>query len=147
MARKIQEGIRKQYQEVYEEARKEAETAAGGEHLGILSGGVGWTRDHLKQTVNDAAAYAKKAAMATARGASLGLAKWLRDPVSRKGLRFLGDVLVYLHHGRTPSPSIYERVREGLLALKPKDGEGEPMVVVTHSFGSEILYDLLTSGD
>jgi len=37
-------------------------------------------------------------------------------------------------------------VREGLLALKPKDGEREPMVVVTHSFGSEILYDLLTSG-
>jgi len=87
VARKIQEGIRKQYQEVYEEARKEAETAAGVEHPGILSGGIGWTRDHLKQTVSDAAAYAKKAAMATARGASLGLAKWLRDPVIRKGLR------------------------------------------------------------
>ena len=113
VARKIQEGIRKQYQEVYEEARKEAETAAGVEHLDILSHGIGWTRDHLKQTVNDPAAYAKKAAMATARAASLGLAKWLRDPVSRKGLRFLGDVLVYFHHGRTASPSIYERVRGG----------------------------------
>ena len=68
-------------------------------------------------------------------------------PGDPKGIAFLGDVLVYLHHGRTPSPSIYERVREGLLALQPKDGEGEPMVVVTHSFGGEILYDLLTSGD
>jgi hypothetical protein len=55
----------------------------------------------------------------------------------------LGDVLVYLHHGRTASPNIYQRVRQELVSLKPKDAE--PLVVVTHSFGSEILYDLLTS--
>jgi hypothetical protein len=76
--------------------------------------------------------------------------KQFRDGVSRKGLRFLGDVFVYLHHGRTAASNIYQRVQKGLLSLNTtpgKEGKREPFVLVTHSFGSEIVYDLLTSGD
>ena len=143
---RIQSGIRDEFQAVFEEAKPAAaETSEGVEHLGKLSDGLGWALGHLKDAVDDASAFLKKTAASAGRDASLGLTKILRDPISRKGLRFLGDVLVYLHHGAKGSPNICQRVREGLLKLKPNEGEKEPLVVVTHSFGSEIVYDLLTS--
>jgi len=67
----------------------------------------------------------------------------MRDDLSRKGLRFLGDVFEYLHRGRAANNSILVRVVD---AVKSAAVAGEPLVVVTHSFGSEILYDALTSG-
>ena len=148
----IQNGIDDQYRSTFETARADREQMPGDkEHLGKISDGIGWTRNYLKKAVEDARDFVSKQATAVARDASLELSGWLRDPLSRKGLRFLGDVLVYLHHGirrlegSTGSESIYDRVRSKLLALKQAEKK-EPLVVVTHSFGSEILYDLLTSG-
>jgi hypothetical protein len=116
--------------------------------LGSFSNAIGWARDHLKGTIDAAKKAASGAVAQTQRGASLVALKELRDSISRRGLRFLGDVFVYLHHGRTAAPAIYDRVKDGILALSGKKNdksEPEPLIVVTHSFGSEILYDLLTS--
>jgi hypothetical protein len=144
---KIQTGLRAEYQKVYNEAKPEAtgQPAAGVEHLGRISDALNWTLNYMKETVAEAGDYAKQAALAAARDSSLALAKLARDPVTRKTLRFMGDVFVYLHHGRI-EPGIYDRVKTGLLALRPNDPVKDPLVIVTHSFGSTILYDLLTSG-
>lgn len=118
------------------------------EHLGGFGDAIGWATDHLKGAIKAAQKSVDLVVATTERGASLIALKELRDSVSRRGLRFLGDVFVYLHHGRTAAPAIYERVRNGILALngrKNTNGEREPFIVVTHSFGSEILYDLLAS--
>jgi hypothetical protein len=148
---RIQDGVEDEYWNAVEAVRKETESAAAEkEHLGKISDAIGWTTNYAKKTIQDAKDYLSKTAVAKTREVSLGISRRLRDPLSRKGLRFLGDVLVYLHHGiRLPSSSsasesIYGRVRSKLLALKQPEKK-EPLVVVTHSFGSEILYDLLTS--
>jgi hypothetical protein len=116
--------------------------------LGRFGNAIGWAKDHLTGAVNAAKKAAEFAVAETERGATLLAMKELRQGISRRALRFLGDVFVYLHHGRTASPAIYDRVRDGLLALKGRknaEGVAEPFIVVTHSFGCEILYDLLTS--
>ena len=80
------------------------------------------------------------------RAATLVALQKLRDQVSQRGLRFLGDVFVYLHG--SPSGEIVRRIREGILAAAGIAAENEePLVVVTHSFGTEIFYETLTNGD
>lgn len=148
----VAEKIRTQVQQRYQtraQAILNAEAANKTEHLGKFGDAIGWAADHLKATVDAAKKAVGTAVADTGRGASLLALKQFRDGVSRRGLRFLGDVFVYLHHGRTHTPSIYERVKNGLLSLNPpagNDGKREPFVLVTHSFGSEIVYDLLTTG-
>jgi hypothetical protein len=147
----IQSGVDDAYRSTFEAARADrAKIVEGKEHLGKISDGIGWTLNYLKTTIQDARDSLAKLATAAGREASLELSRRFRDPLSRKGLRFLGDVFVYLHHGIKQQDggdreSIYDRVRTKLLALKQGEKK-EPLVVVTHSFGSEILYDLSTSG-
>lgn len=143
--------IESEVRDRYEALTKQAPTTPGGrQHLGSGSGGaVAWTLGHLTSALTTAKNAVTGVVSGAGRGASLVALKGLRDTLSRKGLRFLGDVFVYLQRGRTASPSIYERVRSGVKALDGKtnaDGTREPFIIVTHSFGSEILYDLLTSG-
>ncbi len=60
---------------------------------------------------------------------------------------FLGDVMTYLStRGTAESPGpIPLRVLETLdVAQFAADSRGEPLVVLTHSMGGQILYDLLT---
>jgi hypothetical protein len=128
----------------------DAQAASETQKLGGFGFGsaIGWAQEYLKKTINAAKKAAGFAVAETERGASLALLKGVRDSVSRRGLRFLGDVFVYLHHGRTGAPAISDRVNEGIQSLNGKKNdknEREPLIIVTHSFGSEILYDLLIS--
>jgi hypothetical protein len=62
--------------------------------------------------------------------------------------RFLGDVFVYLKRRGTrdhPGP-IVEVVRDGIRKRQAAH-PGEPTLVITHSMGGNILYDLLTHYD
>jgi hypothetical protein len=84
----------------------------------------------------------------TTRAASLLLYQKYRTPKSEKLLRFMGDVFVYLHRGRVRG-DIRDTVIKAVTSASPvkrKEGNAEPFVLVTHSFGSMILYDALTSG-
>lgn len=60
---------------------------------------------------------------------------------------FLGDVAAYLGGRGTPSqPGILmRRVLAGLKAAQSDAEPGEPLVVLTHSMGGQILYDALTT--
>jgi len=146
---RIQQEVQKRYQ-VRAQARLDSETAGQTEQLGKFGDAIGWARDHLKATIDAAKSAAGFAVAKTERGVSLLALKELRQGISQNGLRFLGDVFVYLQRGKTTPVSIYERVKAGVRALAGKTndkGEREPLIVVTHSFGSEILYDVLTSGE
>lgn len=84
----------------------------------------------------------------SSRAASLAALEWQRTDKSRTALLFFGDVFEYLRRGwsKQPQENITTRVAKSIEAafLKSKE-RNEPFVIVTHSFGSMILFDILTS--
>lgn len=62
---------------------------------------------------------------------------------------FVGDILRYLDgRGRPGEPGeVIERVLDGLREAAAAGAEGEPLVVLTHSMGGQLLYDTLTAFD
>lgn len=83
-------------------------------------------------------------------GASDAALKLARRDLSRGVSFFLGDVFVYLRGRDDPGAGgtrmrifkpIFEALVEGAKAPRP---DGEPFVVVGHSLGGVILYDMLT---
>lgn len=70
-----------------------------------------------------------------------------RRPLTRKVATFIGDAFRYLAErgdGTTPGPiaaAVLESLREASALARAK---GEPLVVISHSFGGEIVYDILT---
>lgn len=60
---------------------------------------------------------------------------------------FLGDVLAYLGGRGTPGQPgpVMRRVIDGLLEARAGAAAGEPLVVLTHSMGGQLLYDALTA--
>jgi hypothetical protein len=69
-----------------------------------------------------------------------------RTPLHRTLITFLGDAFVYFHERDASWSTIGDRVT---IALRQADADrektGEPLVVVAHSMGGNIVYDLLTS--
>lgn len=159
---KIAAGVSQQYQALVEASLAGTPSPASDkESLGTvqdsLAQAVNWTRQHIQDVANGAKAVvngvksaAQGAVNSVERQSTLLLLEQTRASVSNKAFRFLGDVFVYLQHGKTADPSIYGMVRKGIEEAAPKKVNGknsEPFIMVTHSFGSEIFYDLLTSGD
>lgn len=58
---------------------------------------------------------------------------------------FLGDVFVYLAQRNSVARAIAQRVEADLRAAARRRGRADPLVVVAHSLGGVIAYDLLTS--
>ena len=76
-----------------------------------------------------------------------GAATSLRRPLEDFVPVFLGDVMTYIStRGSAESPGpIIERVLAGLdTAAFAAESRGEPLVVLTHSMGGQIVYDLVT---
>lgn len=90
----------------------------------------------------------KNAATSVADGArnlvSTGLSKLFRDDLNPLVARFLGDIFVYLKPG-APRDQIRAKVVGALNAGFAARTAGEPLVLVAHSLGGVILYDLLSS--
>lgn len=115
------------------------------EHLGRVEDAKAWAVGRLDALVAGAKTVLSRVRNEPARAATLLAMQGYRDQISNRGLRFLGDVFVYLHQGS--GGEIAARVIEGVRAAwKIAVDRREPLVIVTHSFGSEILYDALTSG-
>jgi hypothetical protein len=145
---KIRRGVFAEYQKLAEAKLHQSEGEV--EHLGRFGDAIQWAKDHLVAVVDHAKEAVRFTVEETKRGATLIALKLQRDNLSRRTLRFLGDVFVYLQRGRSATPGICERVKTGLLALDGKSndkGEREPFILITHSFGSEIVYELLTAGE
>lgn len=90
----------------------------------------------------------KAAAMAVAdRGRNLladGVVALARDGINPLVGRFLGDIFVYLKDGDLRQ-RIRASIRPALLDAHAKRGQGEGLVLIGHSLGGVILYDMLTS--
>jgi hypothetical protein len=57
---------------------------------------------------------------------------------------FLGDVLVYFHQQHDAVAPIRETVASAIRDARTRAEEADPLVVVAHSMGGSIAYDLLT---
>jgi hypothetical protein len=74
-----------------------------------------------------------------------GLTKLFRDDLNPAVARFIGDVFVYLKPG-APRDSIRARVRDALVSARAAaTAANEPLVLIGHSLGGVILYDMLSS--
>lgn len=77
------------------------------------------------------------------------LAQGMRAVLARRGAMLLGDVLVYFGQrgrGDRTEATIADVVSSALLqGAEIAAGTGNPLVVVAHSMGGNIVYDLLTS--
>ena len=82
------------------------------------------------------------------RAASVLLLRKYREQLSKGSFLFFGDIFEYIKRGQGPDGTIKNRVRDQLkeMAQLNRD-DGEPLVVISHSFGGEVVYDLLTSGE
>lgn len=58
---------------------------------------------------------------------------------------FLGDVLQYLHQQQSDDAAIRNRVGESIQEAAATRTDDDPLVIVAHSMGGNITYDLLTS--
>ncbi|MFC7446630.1 hypothetical protein [Rhodococcus daqingensis] len=104
--------------------------------------GPGWL-DTLRDRVGEVLNRAKSA---PARVATLAALDRYRDGLHGHLTLFMGDVFVYLlRRGEAGSPGpIVERVREAI-ADAPRSRADEPLIVLTHSMGGNIFYDLVTT--
>lgn len=76
--------------------------------------------------------------------ASTGVVDLFRDDVNPMIGRFVGDVFVYLKEG-DKREAIRGRIRPALTAARARaDAAGEALVVMGHSMGGVILYDMLS---
>ena len=86
-----------------------------------------------------------RAKQAPARVTTVAALDVYRNALQEKLGLFLGDVFVYLHRrGSQAAPGpIVSTVRDAI-ATAPKKTPSEPTIVITHSMGGNIVYDLLT---
>jgi hypothetical protein len=115
------------------------------EEEGVEALGV---EDWLDELSDRAKELFDRALGAPGRAVSVPLLQFRRDRLSRRLSLFLGDVFVYLNergNAATPGP-IISTVREGI-ATAPRTRANEPLIVITHSMGGNILYDLITHFD
>ena len=75
---------------------------------------------------------------------SSGVLGLTRDKLNPMAARFIGDVFVYLRGGAVRADIRHRVVAELLAARADATAKDEPLVVVGHSLGGVILYDLLT---
>lgn len=99
--------------------------------MGIVRGAIG-------AVVGGAGGVVGGTAIAVAPGTIVGA---LRPVATRRAGLFFGDVFAYLAH-RKP---IQDIILEALLRAAQNRNDADPLVVVAHSMGGNIVYDLLTS--
>ena len=71
----------------------------------------------------------------------------IRKPLTRKIATFIGDAFQYLAErgdGTRPGPIALTVIEQLKAAYDKAKRTGEPLVVICHSFGGEIVYDILT---
>lgn len=122
--------------EFYEEGLKESVGDAWSWVQSKVADANNWVQDKWEKTKTDGA-----------RGASVLLLKKTREQFSKKSFLFFGDVFEYIKRGQGANGTIKNRVCDEIKRISNKAGNTtEPLVVISHSFGGEVVYDLLTSG-
>ncbi len=80
-----------------------------------------------------------------ARSLSLTVLSKGKDPILDKAKFFLGDILEYAVRGYAEDAELSETVERALSVVAEQRSPTNPLVVVTHSFGASVFYDLLTT--
>jgi hypothetical protein len=89
-----------------------------------------------------------RAANVPGRLTSTALLRWRREGLQRNVSRFLGDVFVYLtERGDALGPGPIIRTVKEAIHSAGRNHADEPTIIITHSMGGNILYDLLTYYD
>ena len=135
--------LRNRLEERFAERTNASLAPAGeSEHAALEDLGPGWlagARNRIGELFNRAKGVAGRSLSVAALDAYRGR---LHGNLSR----FLGDVFVYLkHRGDRGSPGPIPKLV--LDQLKSAQRPGEPLVIITHSMGGNILFDLLTAFD
>ncbi len=73
-----------------------------------------------------------------------GIARALRPTATRHAGMFLGDVFEYLTHRDDPANEIHAELRKDIEAAARLRAPDDPLILVAHSLGGVLLYDLLT---
>jgi hypothetical protein len=107
--------------------------AAGGQEAFGFS--EAW--DRLRESID-------RVSDAVPRLVSRGLLNATRQNVQQRVTNFFGDVFVYLKDGSSRQ-RIGEVVETQLRAAAADRSDGEPLLIVAHSMGGDICYDLLSS--
>ncbi|WP_456785696.1 hypothetical protein [Cellulomonas sp. P5_C5] len=71
------------------------------------------------------------------------IADRVRPAVTPLLAHFIGDVFVYLHEQGDPAGPVRAIVADAIRAAVKAAPPGEPLVIVAHSMGGDIVYDLL----
>jgi hypothetical protein len=143
----------------FEELLVENEPASAGvQHGGNDLEPLGWAadlRDKLKDRIGE---IFDRAVNSPGRATTVAALEGFRNGLNANVTQFLGDVFVYLierdlNTGGKPYGPIVAAVLDALnqtrkpdatAAQTPKETSDEPLIVITHSMGGNILYDILT---
>jgi hypothetical protein len=104
--------------------------------------------DNLRAIVTQGGQIIDRAAGAAGRAASVAALDLWREGLHKNFTRFLGDVFVYLNErdglGGTLPETIVQRVLAAIEGA-PRADPNEPLIVVTHSMGGNVFYDIVTN--
>jgi hypothetical protein len=121
------------------EVAGQAAHAAGREPTGSASAVETLGRPGLWDRIGDGLERARNAAR---HAAGRALIEFARDDLHRKAALFLGDVFVYLR--QQPKGADGPIARRVIADLEEARSAGGPLIVVAHSMGGNIMYDILT---
>jgi hypothetical protein len=103
--------------------------------------GPDWLED-VKDRVGELIERAKDA---PSRAATLPVLELFRETLHHKLSRFLGDVFIYLNErGDKTKPGLIISTVLEAITTAPRNHPDEPLIIITHSMGGNILYDILT---
>lgn len=130
------ESFREQVRQ-YDAARTRTST-----EVDVLGGGLGGA---VKEATDRIQEFFIRALQAPSRIPSVAALKILRRPLHPVFTRFSGDVFEYLlRRGDWTSPGKIVQVILAELDTAMSKRPGEPLIVITHSMGGNIFYDILT---
>jgi hypothetical protein len=115
-----------------------ADKAHESESMGLASGALGWLGQGLKNLVDPVANVTSDAVL-----------RLVRRPLSAQVALFLGDIFVYLRWRETDGSQgttsrIFGPIIEHLAEASKLRSPTDPLILVCHSLGAVVLYDLLT---
>jgi hypothetical protein len=104
------------------------------EAMGLTKNALSWLGKGVKRVANSVANKTSDAVLRLA-----------RRPLSNQVALFLGDIFVYLRWRETDSPNrIFKPIIRSLIDASKSRSPNDPLIVICHSLGGVVLYDLLT---
>jgi hypothetical protein len=141
---KLEQAVADRFQQLYRQEASVVGEASSRFLTGVptsenMGSGSSTLRDRLSEVFD-------RALDATTRSTSATVQTALHDQVIRYVGRFVGNVFVYLHSRDNNElvKSIAGQVLDTIIRALDQECDGSPLLIVTHSMGGNILYDLLT---